>query len=79
MKIGAYEAKTHFSALLDRVEKGEQVSITRHGRVVAVLTPPPGVPDRTVEEAIADIMALRKGRRLGEGLSVRDLIDAERR
>lgn len=79
MKIGAYAAKTHFSALLDRVEKGDRVSITRHGRVVAVLAPPPGVPDRTVDEAVAEIIALRKGRRLGEGLTVRDLIDAGRR
>ena len=30
-EVGAYEAKTHFAALLDRVEKGEHVAITRHG------------------------------------------------
>ena len=37
--IGAYEAKTKFSELLDRVEKGEHVTITKHGRPVAVLVP----------------------------------------
>lgn len=78
MKIGAYEAKTHFSALLNKVEKGEHVSITRHGRVIAVLAPPPGANDRTVQEAIAGIKALRQGRRLGAQLTVRDLIDAGR-
>lgn len=79
MKIGAYEAKTHFSTLLDRVERGEQIAITRHGRVVAVLAPAPGGTERTADEAVAGILALRKGRRLGDDLTVRDLIDAGRR
>ena len=38
--VGAFEAKTHLSSLLDRVEGGEEVTITRHGKVVAKLTPP---------------------------------------
>lgn len=79
VKIGAYEAKTHFAALLDRVERGERIAITRHGSVVAVLGPPPGSPDRTAEEAIDAILAGREGRTLGPGLSVRDLIEAGRR
>ncbi len=29
--VGSYEAKTHFSAFLNRVAKGEQITITRHG------------------------------------------------
>lgn len=37
--IGAYEAKTKLSALLDRVEKGETLTITRNGRPVARLVP----------------------------------------
>jgi prevent-host-death family protein len=37
--VGAYEAKTHLSALLDRVAKGESVMITRNGRPVARLVP----------------------------------------
>ncbi len=78
-EIGAYEAKTHFAALLNRVEKGEHIAITRHGRVVAVLVPPPDAPGRTVAETVTDILAFRKGRRLGPRLSVRDLIDAGRR
>jgi prevent-host-death family protein len=39
MTIGAYDAKTRLSELLDRVEKGEQIVITRHGRPVARLVP----------------------------------------
>jgi prevent-host-death family protein len=38
-RIGAYEAKTHLPRLLDEVEAGETVTITKHGRPVAVLAP----------------------------------------
>ncbi len=39
-EVGVLEAKTHLSALLDAIEKdGEAVMITRHGRVVARLSP----------------------------------------
>jgi len=37
--VGAFEAKTHLSALLDEVEKGATVYITRHGHPVAELRP----------------------------------------
>ncbi len=39
--IGAFEAKTHLGELLDRVERGESVTITRHGKPVAQLVPTP--------------------------------------
>jgi prevent-host-death family protein len=40
-EVGVLEAKTHLSSLLDAVEKdGETVTITRHGKVVALLSPP---------------------------------------
>jgi prevent-host-death family protein len=39
--VGAFEAKTHLSRLLDAVECGERVVITRHGKPVAELSPPP--------------------------------------
>lgn len=35
--VGAFHAKTHFSSLLDEVEKGEEILITKHGRAVAKL------------------------------------------
>ena len=79
LHVGAYEAKTNLSALLDRVEAGEHIAITRYGRVVAVLSPPAGAADRTVAEAVEGLLAERKGRRLGDDLTVRDLIDAGRR
>ena len=38
-EVGAFEAKNKLSALLDRVEHGEEIVITRHGRPVAKLVP----------------------------------------
>jgi prevent-host-death family protein len=37
--VGAFEAKTHLAALLERVERGEEFTITRHGKPVARLVP----------------------------------------
>jgi len=40
IEYGAFEAKTHFSKLLDQVEEGQAIYITRHGKRVARLVPP---------------------------------------
>jgi prevent-host-death family protein len=76
--VGAYEAKTHLPRLLDEVEKGERITITKHGRPVAVLIPPgrAGAPDADL--LIQRIRELRRGNRLN-GLSIRELIDEGRR
>ncbi len=72
--VGAYEAKTHLPRLLQAVEQGETIVITRHGKEVAHLVPPPGNGSRDdFIAAIARWEKARKGLRLG-GLKVRDLI-----
>lgn len=76
-KVGAYEAKSHLSALLDRVAGGESITITRHGVPVAVLSPPPTRAAMTVPEAIAGIREFRKGRRASQD-EVRSWIDEGR-
>ena len=38
-EIGAFEAKNTLGALLDRVQRGEEIIITRHGKPVARLVP----------------------------------------
>lgn len=77
--VGAYEAKTHFSELLDKVEAGEEITITKHGTPVARLVPVKKT--YTPEErraAIAKWAELSKGLSLG-GLKIRDLIAEGRR
>lgn len=44
-QIGIFETKTHLSALLDRVARGERFTITRRGKPVAELIPPAGRRD----------------------------------
>lgn len=76
--VGAYEAKTHLSELLDKVQQGERVTITRHGVPVATLAPV-GEPDRQrVAEAIRRIKELGKSKSLG-GLTIREMIEEGRR
>lgn len=77
MNVGVYEAKTHLPELLSRVARGEQVTITRHGRVVARLVPAEPVQQRDVRELIDELKQFAKGRRCG--LPVREMIDEGRR
>ena len=39
-EVGAFEAKNKLGQLLDLVERGEEIIITRHGKAVARLVPP---------------------------------------
>jgi len=73
--VGAFEAKTHLSALLDRVAAGEEVIITKHGRAVARLVKAELAERGEVDDAIGKLKALRKGATLGgEGWkALRDL------
>ena len=78
VRIGAFEAKTNLSKLLERVEAGEVVIITRHGKEVARLVPPLGTASKTGPvDAIAQWRNARRGIRL-DGLSIRDLIEQGR-
>ncbi len=76
--VGAYEAKTHFSQLLDRVARGERVVITRRGVPVAVLVPYEQKRADQIRQAIAAIRELRRGNVLGPDLTIRDLIEEGR-
>ena len=76
--IGAFEAKTHFSALLGRVEGGEEIIITKHGKPVARM-----VPDES-ERVVKVRAAIKKLRQIAErspmnGLSWKELRDAGRK
>jgi prevent-host-death family protein len=75
--VGAFEAKTHLSSLLDKVAAGEEVVITKHGKPVARLVGVQGI-DRTRATAVFErLKALRRGTTLG-GLSWKELRDQGR-
>lgn len=73
--IGAYDAKTHLPRLLEQVERGDSVTITKHGRAVARLVPVGSRP--APESVIADLRNARAGARL-DGDSVREMVDEGR-
>jgi prevent-host-death family protein len=79
--VGAYEAKTHLSQLLDDVAAGESITITKHGVPVARLVPPSNKNREVAAKAIEDWIAYRKARNitLGDDISIRDLIEEGRR
>jgi prevent-host-death family protein len=64
--VGAYEAKTHLSDLLDEVEAGTDITITRYGRPVARLLPAEEDSSASTEETISTIRSFREGNKLGD-------------
>jgi prevent-host-death family protein len=77
--FGSFEAKNRLSELLDRVELGQSIVITRHGQPVARLVPfEPAFDREEVRRAVERFREIRKDIKLG-GLSIRALIDEGRR
>lgn len=81
MEIGTFEAKNRFSELLDRVAKGEEVTITRHGKPVARLV---AAQTRDVVKAAAAAKAILKMRDslpadTLKGITIKELIEEGRR
>ncbi|MGC1462169.1 MAG: type II toxin-antitoxin system prevent-host-death family antitoxin [Terracidiphilus sp.] len=76
--IQASEAKTHFLRILDDVERGNTVTVTRHGKTVALIVPVPLCDDERherTERAMAGILEIRKRTKpvsIEEVLSARD-------
>jgi prevent-host-death family protein len=58
-EIGAFEAKNKLAALLDRVERGEEIVITRHGKPVARLVPNVGGIDKSQARAAVERIRAR--------------------
>ncbi len=76
--IGAFEAKTHFSALLEQVEKGGEIVITRHGQPAARLLPM-GLPKEDTRKAIANMKDFQSTHNIALGLDWKMLRDEGRR
>jgi prevent-host-death family protein len=77
-QIGAFEDKNRLSSLLDRVERGEEIIITRRGKAVAKLVPAAGSFNREkARRAAAGLIEAARGLSLG-GIKIKDLIEEGR-
>lgn len=77
-EIGAFEAKSRLGSLLDRVEHGEEIMITRRGKAVAKLVPADGGFDRDkARRAAAGLIEASRGLSLA-GIKIRELIEEGR-
>ena len=77
--VGAFEAKTHLADLLDRVSRGEKITITRHGIPAAMLIPVEETQTKLTHKEIVERMRkLRKRIRPGK-ISVREMVQEGRR
>jgi len=76
--VGSYEAKTHLPKLLEEVERGSEITITRHGKAIARLVPvTERVNDRRLKETVERLKKFRHGRRLGQ-TTIKELIEEGR-
>jgi prevent-host-death family protein len=79
-QIGAFEAKTHFSQILEKVENGADFLITRRGKPVAKIVPFIKEPEMTREEVFRQFAELRKLYRGKPGdFNIREAIEQGRR
>ncbi|MGB4068068.1 MAG: type II toxin-antitoxin system prevent-host-death family antitoxin [Nitrospira sp.] len=77
--IGAFEAKTHLSALLERVSKGETITITRHGVPAARLVPVEEPAKRILHATLVERMRDLRARVRPDTMRVKDMIEEGRR
>ena len=77
------DLRERLSEILERAEQGETITITREGRPVARLVPPPNDDEEQAEVArvIAEMLEWRKlhGPKLGKALTIREMIEEGRR
>ena len=72
-KLSVYDAKAHFSELIERAQSGRSTTITKRGRVVARIVPAKeGEWDRSA--VLDEIEALRKSLKIKHRIKIADLI-----
>jgi prevent-host-death family protein len=74
--IQASEAKTHFLRILDDVERGESVTVTRHGKTVARIVPAPPSDEERRERIARAMDAMRELRKRTGKLTVEEILSA---
>jgi prevent-host-death family protein len=76
--IGLFEAKQKLSELVERAGEGEQIGITRRGKLAAMLVPARN--DVSLKEAFADIERIRRrAKPLPKGMTIKHLIEEGRK
>jgi prevent-host-death family protein len=76
--IGLLEARRKLSELVERASQGEQIGISRFGKLVAILAPPRS--ETALKEAFAGIERIRsRAKLLPRGMTIKDLIEEGRR
>ena len=74
--VGLFEAKQKLSEIVERASSGEQIGITRRGKLAAIVVP--ARPEASLQEIFQDIERIRKRAKLPKGLKVKDLIEEGR-
>lgn len=77
-KVGVYEAKTRLSELLEKVEAGQEITITNHGEPVARLVPARRRNRGEMRSLIEETRRLRRAVKIGR-VSLRGIIEQGRR
>ena len=79
-QIGAFEAKTHFSQIIEKVEHGADFVITRRGKPVAKIIPFKQEKEMTFKEAVYRLTEMRKLYRGEPGsFNIREAIEEGRK
>ena len=79
-QIGAFEAKTHFSRIIDRAWQGEDFVVTKRGKPVAKIIPFKQEPEMTFKEAVEQLKEMRKLYRGEPGsFNIREAIEEGRK
>ena len=79
-QIGAFEAKTHFSRILEKAEQGEDFVVTKRGKPVAKIIPFRQEPEMTFKEAVEQLTEMRKLYRGKPGsFNIREAIEEGRK
>lgn len=66
IEVGAFEAKTSLSSLLEKVNRGEEVLITRRGKAVARMVPVQRAQQSELRATISQLLAFRREVKLHE-------------
>jgi prevent-host-death family protein len=77
-KVGLFEAKQKLSELVDRAGRGEQIGITKRGKLTAVIGPAKQGQEVDINEIFASMERIRKRAKKIPGVTMKDLIEEGR-